>query len=359
MQMKIHHELRATVFALVLVQLISTMGAIVLLSRTGPAVEQILNENDYSLAAVEHMQSILARRPELSEQGAAQADFAKALQRARKNITEREEGPAIKTIEALYPAALGGDREAIHKTVAQLDVLAKINRESMTRADLRAKQLANRGAWASAALALLALGMSIMMLRRANQRLVEPLYELYATTTAWGGGDRLRRCTTTSMPHELAAIGRTLNDLLDARLQHHARDDRDAPPAHDPERQLTRELLVALLDLHEHPLVITSQDGELLVANRAALALEGLSARIEARLPAPSPIQARDDEDEDAEGAAATHDHTPRPLHEDLHAVALPHQRVLLSLGDAPSSASAPDTPDAPDAPSPTDAEDA
>lgn len=333
MQMKIHHELRATVFALVLVQLISTMGAIVLLSRTGPAVERILNENDYSLAAVEHMQSILARRPTLRQQDAAQAEFSKALTRARKNITEEDERPAIKTIEALYPVALRGDQEAIHKTVDQLDILARINRASMTRADVQAKQLASRGAWASAALALLALGMSIMMLRRANQRLVEPLYELYATTTAWGSGDRLRRATTTTMPHELAAIGRTINDLLDARLALKAREGAHTSRATDPDAQLTRELLVALLDLHGHPLVITSADGELLVANRAALEIDGLTAAIEARLPA----------HDSPEGDEAT----PNAQALAPHAVALPHERVLLSLGE-PDSGPLHDTPPSP-----------
>lgn len=263
--MHVRHEIRTAIYALFALQFVTAIGGSWLLARTGPAIANILAENDTSLAAAEAMNDAL-QRAQLTDNPAAQrARFDAAFDRARNNITETAEGPILDAIGAKRDAAFQGSPEARLALLDQLSALASINRASIHKADASASSLALTGAWALGGLALLALVLSLSMIRRANQRLLIPIHRLHTVAQAWREGDGLRRCELTAMPIELRTLGGALNDLLDVA-------------AHPPSQThplasavLHKRALHAILDHLPHPAVLFDDARTPLAANPLGL----------------------------------------------------------------------------------------
>lgn len=256
--MRLGDQMRLAVGLLAALQIATAAAGAWLLLRTGPAIERILAENDYSLAAAEEMRAVVAARPV----GAAGRDrFATALERARSNITEEAEPAMLTAIESHAPGALRGDPADRAALLETLDGLAALNRASMHRADARAQRLARAGAWALSGLALLNLGLGLLIVRRTRDRLLAPLDRVHRVARALHRDDRRQRCG--GGPGELGAIGRALDDLLDELEQVHP-----PPLALDGDRAA----LLALLERMPHPAGIVLADGTLRAANRAGMA---------------------------------------------------------------------------------------
>ena len=266
------HEIRVAVLALLGVQLVTAIGTVVLLTRTGTAVEQILAENDYSLEAVEAMQHVLAGRAVGAVTAAERDRFGAALGRAESNLTEADERAPLVALRSHHEGALDGDRAHLGPTLTALGTLADVNRASMERADRRAHRLSQGGAWAAVCLTIATMGLSIVLIRRANRRLIEPIGEMYLVARGFQRGDPLRRCTTVDMPLELSTVGSTLNELLDA---HATRDAMGrlagtrAPQTQGPPSD--RLVLLAMLDAVPHGAAIVHKGGEVIATNRAGM----------------------------------------------------------------------------------------
>lgn len=262
--MRVRHEIRIAVAALLGLQLVTAIAGAWLLLRTGPAIRHILAENDVSLEAVEQMRGVMALRGIGPLEATRHVFFDDALARARRNITEPEEPAAIEIIEARAKAALDGDPEARTTVLEALDTLAAINRSSMRRADERAHGLARAGAWSLVGLALTTLALGLMMIRRVRERLFGPLARLYRVALAWTRGESHQRCGDVSMPEELGVIAHSLDALLDAL---HRKN-----PARDPGSRLDRDALVAVLEVFDGPAVVVHK-GDVIAANTAGLDL--------------------------------------------------------------------------------------
>lgn len=282
--MRVRHEIRLAVAALLGLQLITAIAGSWLLLRTGPAIRHILAENDVSLEAVEQMRAVIARRglapleeapregapieeaplEEAPLEDAQTATFTAALTRARNNITEPAEPAAIEIIEARAAAALAGDPTARAAVLEALDTLSTINRTSMHEAGESAHRLARGGAWSLVGLALSTLALGLMMIRRVRDRLSAPLARLYRVALAWTRGDPHPRCGIAAMPEELAVVAQTLDALLDAT---HRR-----PPGADATAQRDRNALHALLTTFDGPALVLHEE-TVLAANTDGLAL--------------------------------------------------------------------------------------
>ncbi len=292
--MRVRAELGLAIGALLAVQVLTSFGAIALLSRMSPAIAQIVEENLYSIDAVEEMLAALA----LAQVDAAEAgrSFAGALERARSNITEDEEGPALEMIERHYEAALSGDAEARGRTVAGLRELARINYASTWHADQRAQRLGTAGAWAAVLLGAMGFVLSGVAIGRLVRRVVRPLADLRDTVSAFRGGDPHRRCRRPDAPVEFQEVAETLDDLLDA---HHARERRDEAGDRGDAGALDaleRRALLLLLGERGRPTLLVDAGGRVRAANPEGLSrLDGseegalLRARLEARARGESP----------------------------------------------------------------------
>lgn len=262
--MRINTEVRASIAGLLLLQVITSFGAIALLSRLGPAIDRILEENVISVRAVEGMQRSLASRGAGPTDEAREHAFATALARARNNVTEPGEAEHVEAIAGSYEAAIAGDPAALRATLREVEALGEINHRTMQRADERATRLAERGSWAAVILALLGLGFALLIMRRLTRRVVLPLVELDDAVTRHRAGDVHRRARIEDVPAELLAVTRTVNSLLDEKQRGPGAPD-GATLAKD------RAVLLHLLDEAAEPTLVMEASGALLAASRSAL----------------------------------------------------------------------------------------
>lgn len=265
--MRLRREASLGIGVLLVLQILIAMLAIALLTRQGPAIEQILQENVYSGEAVEEMLALLAESPP----GPVPAGFEEALRRARDNVTEDSERPLLVTIEGQRRAAFLGEPQARRDTIAALRQLGLVNRTSMDRADVKAKRLGQAGAWAAAMLGALALGLGFLVYRRLRLRLELPIEELRRTAHRVRMGNTQARCPTGAGPDEVKQIAQDLNWILDEWLYH----GHPEASIHDERREAEiRRLLVWALDREPTPLVVVDADGHRVATNQAGMQLE-------------------------------------------------------------------------------------
>lgn len=267
--MRIKTEIQAAIGALLAVLILSSFGMIGLLARMTPAIEHILEQNVSSLDSVETMLVLLARPRNGLDDGpdpTASAEFESALERLRSQITEPTEVPLVQAVTQHYQGALSGDRAALDATIDNLERLADVNRNTMVQRDVDARRLGIAGAWAAVFLGIFGFLLSLLIASRLTRRVVTPFHELYATVTAFMGGDLYRRCPTGAFPREFEAVAVTLNDLLDEHQVH-------LTHTLEPAAAAERPLLLGLLDRHAHPALVFDIDGHLVASNRATLDL--------------------------------------------------------------------------------------
>lgn len=266
--MRLRREVSLGIGAILALQVLLSMLVIGLLTRMGPAIERILHENVRSEEAVEEMATLLASNP---QSGPTPQSFDQALQRAKDNVTEDPEGPLLVTIEREQKAAFQGDTTAREKTLTALRELGHVNRDSMRRADIKAKRLGQAGAWAAAMLGALMLALGLVVYRRLRLRLEVPIEELRRTTQDVRAGNLQARCTITEGPLELKQIANDFNWLLDRWLK----EVRDETGTHDDEREAeVRRVLAYLLDRDPMPVMVLDAAGTRVIANRAGMQIE-------------------------------------------------------------------------------------
>ncbi len=259
--MRVRDEIRLAVIALLVVQIITSFAAIGLLSRMSPAIERILQENVYSISAVEDMFAVLAI--DGSADAAEVEKFEEALSRAQSNVTEEAETPQLEIIEDASGRDLS-EPSTRQNIVEALHELGRINRESMREADVFAKRLGTAGAWAAVFLGVLGFILSVLAVRRLSRRILSPLDELSATVHAHAGGDPHRRCYLEDAPEELRQVGETINAFIDDAVQ------RDAVSRRHVE-DVTRAATLHYLDSLDGSVWLCDSDGEIIAANQSAL----------------------------------------------------------------------------------------
>jgi methyl-accepting chemotaxis protein len=214
--MKLAQSIRLGAWFLIALNIVMAFGSIWIFMRMAPAIEIIIEQNEKSLHACEEMLSTLVL---VNQKGNNDEHFieifSKALDRAKSNITEKEEPIAIEAIRVNYVQAFEGKSEGVKKTVAAILDLAKINRDAMVKADWKARQFGNAGAWGIVFMASAVFTIGMLFIRGLKKSLVKPLEEIYSVIQAVKAGDSMRRCTGADAPHDIKAIYYGVNELLD------------------------------------------------------------------------------------------------------------------------------------------------
>lgn len=259
--MRIRHEVRLAVGALLGFQLVATGAAVTLLGRMSPAIDRILIENVASVKAVEQMLTELIVTT--STVADRRSRFNDALELAKNNITEPGEIPLLFDLEQVKTDALARnpDPAAVKQAVDLLLEISEINARSMRIANDRAQRLGIAGAWAETILGLSAFALAILFARRFDRKIVQPFAELVSATRDWMTGDRYRRARAEGA-FEISELARAFNDLL----------DRVAPLRRERARSAQeRALLNHLLDRMDTPMIAVDATGVVVAANRAGL----------------------------------------------------------------------------------------
>jgi methyl-accepting chemotaxis protein len=201
---------------LISLNLMMAFGSIWVFMRMAPAIEIIIEQNERSLEACEEMLSILVLvNPSSKDTAQLESRFLNALNRADKNITEKEEPIAIDAIRNNYRGTFSGNFENQKKTVSAILKLAEINRNAMVDADRKARRLGNAGAWGIVFMASAVFLIGMLFLRGLKRNLVKPLEEIQSVIQAVKSGDSMRRCTGPDAPQDIRTIFGGFNDILD------------------------------------------------------------------------------------------------------------------------------------------------
>ncbi len=273
--MDVRRESRLGISVLLIVQVLLCMLSISVLTRMGPAIERILEENVYSAEAVEEMIAILALH---NGQGPVPPAFSAAQRRVQDNVTEAEEEPFVQHIGEDAPAAFSGDRAARARLVESLRKLGEVNRKSMRVADDRAQRLGQTGAWAAVVLGTCALAVGIVVYRRLRLRLELPLEYIRRTMHAVRTGNRRARCGTVDGPTEVEQIAENIDWSLDHSQP--LESPVSGPPPSAARDTALRRALAWMSTQHGQTLVLRDESGKLVFGDR--LAFESLCDDAEA-----------------------------------------------------------------------------
>jgi hypothetical protein len=214
--MRLAQSVRLGAWILIGLNLLMAFGSIWVFIRMSPAIEVIIEQNERSLQACETMLAALAvTGPSAANTDELRASFAAALKNARNNITEVEEPDALAAIDQNYVPAFDGAVSAKIRTVEAILFLGEINREAMVKADQKAQQLGNAGAWGVVFMASAVFLTGMLFLRGLKKNLVQPLQEIDAVFTARQRGDTLRRCTGSRLSKDVRRVFNNVNAFLD------------------------------------------------------------------------------------------------------------------------------------------------
>jgi PAS domain-containing protein len=245
-------------------QVATTLVVLRQLAIVGPTIDVVLRENVASLEAAEDMLAALTDAQSPSGGGHSDAfDDALALARAAK--TEQGEEEQLDKIAANIDAAMSGDPWARGRVVSAIREISSLNRKAMSDANDDVGAIANMGAWSAVIFGLLSFWVSHIVSRRLRARLEAPLIELDLALEGVRRGERMRRVgLAMGGPAEATRIAENLNWLLDR--------EKGSATVVSNDATLHRALALHALDHDPLPTVVIDRDGQILAANRAALA---------------------------------------------------------------------------------------
>ncbi|QDU69247.1 hypothetical protein [Engelhardtia mirabilis] len=217
--MALRQEFTLSMGVLALLNLGLAFGAVGLLTRMGPAIELIMQDNVYSIDAAEEILIELSAADlyPAGERGSGPA--LEAFARARQNVTEVGEVAVLDSIEASLPGAFAGEQQAKRQLLASVRELIDINREAMERIEAEAERLGSAGAWAAVLAGIVSFLLTLLIVTRLRRRFAIPLASIHQVLSGALAGDPFRRCHTLSGPLELVQVGQAVNQLLDERQQ--------------------------------------------------------------------------------------------------------------------------------------------
>jgi hypothetical protein len=224
--MKLAQSVKVGAWLLVAMNLLMAFGSIWIFMRMAPAIEVIVAQNEVSLEASEEMlAAMLMFGTSDSSAGEKLESFRTALNRAKNNITEKEESAVIDSIIQHYEDAFYGNELALRQTVSAIVKLGDINREAMRRADSRAQQLGYAGAWGVVFMATITFMIGMIFLRSMRKNLTEPMQEIDTVVSSFRRGDKMRRCSIGYPSKSVKQIFGNINELLDMHCVIHKTDE--------------------------------------------------------------------------------------------------------------------------------------
>jgi hypothetical protein len=219
--MQLAQTIKWGAWSLLALNLMMAFGSIWVFMRMAPAIETIIDQNGRSLQACEQMLAALALTdPSNKNSDQLQSAFTTALNRAKNNITEKEEPGAIEAISQHFKQAFAGNTASREETVTSIQHLSQINRAAMVTADQKARQFGKAGAWGIVFMASAVFMAGMLFIKELKRSFIKPIEEIHSVIQAVKTGDTIRRCTGPDAPQDIRIIFGELNDILDENTSH-------------------------------------------------------------------------------------------------------------------------------------------
>lgn len=202
---------------IILINLFVGIGALYLIERIVPAIDEILKENAYSVSSAVLMQESLNSSNNGNSQKKEQ--FWQAYEKAKSNITIKGEEELILEIKNLGEAYWNGSESSLNSLSQKVVLLAEMNLHEMNKKNTNARAIGLAGAWALGFLVLISLIIQLILRKRLFLSLIQPTTNLIAVINDFVSGNYQRR-----VPHdndasnELKNASAQLNKLLDRNM---------------------------------------------------------------------------------------------------------------------------------------------
>jgi hypothetical protein len=177
----------------------------------------------------------------------------------------------VQTIQQNYRAAIEGDEQAVDTVVRALRRLIHVNRRAMEATDKEARRLGFAGAWVAVLVALVSFVISLIVVHKLEERVLNPFVELYRVLQSVLAGNPYRRCREIDAPEEIKRILSSVNLILDERLTGAHVDPQKRPAS--SHATLERSALLYLLETRPEAMVVVDEHGEIVASNRQGLAV--------------------------------------------------------------------------------------
>jgi hypothetical protein len=217
MSMRIGQATRIGAWVLICLNVLMALGSIWIFMRMTPAIKDIIENNGSSLQACQDMLACLSMLNETDTKNnkTLNKKFEEALNSAKSHITENKEADSIALINSIYLSAFQGDLQAKGKTTDAIILLGKINKEAMIKADIRARQFGQAGAWGVVFMATSVFFAGMLFNRNLSHNLVRPIEEIHSVISAYRNGDTMRRCSGADLSADFVSVFHGINEILD------------------------------------------------------------------------------------------------------------------------------------------------
>lgn len=191
----------------IFLNLIVGIGAISLVERLVPAIDEILRENSSTVAAAASMYEALL----LSQE----EKFEEALTIAQSNVTIDSERTVLTEIASIGKEYWAGNLDKRRSLSEKITELSTINLKKMKEKEDKARLLGLSGAWALGFLIVVAIVLQLILRARIIETQMEPISDLLSVLRDYNEGNTLRRFRNTNAVNEIQKGGQMLNDILD------------------------------------------------------------------------------------------------------------------------------------------------
>jgi sulfatase maturation enzyme AslB (radical SAM superfamily) len=192
------------------INLVVGISAIFLVERIIPAIDDILQENAYSVQASIALQSSIL----LSDE----EKFWTTLEKAKSNITLEGEQEIVDEIRVLGKSYWQEAQSAKEALIAKIEDLSTVNLRAMDEKEKEASFLGTAGAWSLAFLVVSCTALQLIARRKVITLFIEPILELITVLTTYYQGNRLRRFSNPDATDAIKDAGLILNKILDRDL---------------------------------------------------------------------------------------------------------------------------------------------
>lgn len=254
--MEVRRDVLLGIITLVAFYLALCFAAVGLQQRLEPTLSTIEDRNVVSIASALELLSTL----DSNDRGALEA-LAETL--VRYETEEGERVLATRILTAIeQPELPQGDE--YKQLIRDLEEIADLNRTAMMEYSNQAFRLAQGGGWVLITLAAIGIWAAWFVIRRLQQRIVQPLEHLAETMRRGQSGTTRMRAYAQYAAYEIREAAEALNALLDDRAMNYER-------RHDKISRPERNIVVALMEKVPYPTWVLDENGEIRAANQLGM----------------------------------------------------------------------------------------
>ena len=201
-------RIRYSFIIILICSTIITIAGIRGFQRLEPFVSTLNSSNTKSLYYAEQMLSSISVKKDVKR-------FEENLDKAKHNITEKNEKETVDKIACYYLSAFRGNKRAEDETINNIAEYSRINRIAMEQSGIKAKKMETVGIWIILFPSIFIWIIGLTLLVRLEKTFIKPIQELNNVIFDYNNGNSMRRCPSYTTSKDLQKLYDGINRILD------------------------------------------------------------------------------------------------------------------------------------------------